>query len=117
MSSKRGFKTFIAPEFGVIVFWLGAVPLLLAAGLALAKGSFLIALGFTGSAIALRLVLEGMTVLFQMHDVLLDIRTALQGTAPPASTRTADERVRRARELAANVSKRTLPGESRLDTL
>lgn len=77
MKRQFGFRRFVTPEFGAIIFWLAAVPLLLSAAFALFHSSFLIFGWLVFATVIVRVACEGMTVLFQIHDVLVEIRGLL----------------------------------------
>jgi hypothetical protein len=75
MSTRSfGFRTFVTPQFGVILFWLIAIPLVIAAAIAIWNKAIWVGLNFLLWAVFLRVGLETMTILFYIHDVLVEIR-------------------------------------------
>ena len=111
--SPVGFKRFYTPQFGVVLFWLSAVPLLIAGGILLVQGSVVMGITMIASALFFRVFFETMTVLFQIHDVLCEIRDADKTKAAEAERQ---EKMARVRALAARA-KPAQPGETRLDAL
>lgn len=118
MTARRGFRVFIAPEFGVAIFWLVAIALVIAAAAAAAAGNMTGALVSMAVIFCVRLVLEAFSVLFQIHDVLIDIRTALAQPRDAQAAADQAEQSRRRRALAESVRIRNVaPGENRMDGL
>jgi len=73
-SRRLAFKTFIAPQFGVVVFWIIGIPSLIASCIEFATGQWIVALITLAFVLGFRIFFEAMTVLFQIHDVLVEMR-------------------------------------------
>ena len=71
-----GFRNLVTPQFGVVLFWLCAVPLLIMAGFFAVNGQVLYPLMCVAWVLFLRVIFESLAILFQIHDVLVDIRDA-----------------------------------------
>jgi len=112
MSTRNlGFRTFVTPQFGVILFWLIAIPLVIAALIAFWNKAIWMGLYFLLWAVLVRVGLETMTILFNIHDVLVEIRDKDKKEREQAER---EEKLARARELAARATP-SAPGETRLE--
>lgn len=109
-----GFKTFVTPQFGVIVFWLIAVPTLVGAGMLIFQGSVTTGLIAIGAVLFWRMFFETMTIMFAIHGVLIEIRDA---DKVKMANEERERKLARARELAARNIAKAQPGETRLDSL
>jgi hypothetical protein len=105
------FRTFVTPQFGVLLFWLCAVPLLFAAGFFVVNGQPVYSLICLAWVLFLRVILESLAILFQIHDVLVDIRDANKRSAKDAER---EAKLARARELASRRPA-AVTGENRLE--
>lgn len=101
------FRDFWTPSLGIIVFWFGALVCCLLAGFSLSAGLMLPALLWIAAIFALRMAVEALVVLFQIHDVLVEIRDQGQRADP-------QDKLKRARELSSSRAP-TVPGEARLE--
>lgn len=106
-----GFRTFVTPQFGVVLFWVMAVPLIVAAVLSIVRGSVWFGIYGFLLVVLIRVVFETMTILFHIHDVLVEIRDKDKVERERAER---EAKIARARELASR-SKPAGPGESRLE--
>lgn len=113
MSNQRsvGFKYFATPSLGVILYWIIAAPILFAAVVSAMREQWVVSAVQIGMALALRVVMEAVVVLFQIHDVLTQILARIK-----SATDEPDPRIVKARALAAQSGAHTttVPGESRL---
>jgi Na+/melibiose symporter-like transporter len=105
-----GFKSFITPQFGVVLFWLIAIALGASAVMSFAHGAEAVGFFMLMAIIGVRVGFETLTVLFQIHDVLLDIRD--QDDRREQAAKKLDA-MQRARELVAKTQP-VQPGEIRL---
>ena len=118
MDRPRGmrFRKFFTPELAVIIFWLFAVPAFGVAILDLAKGQNVIGLSCLAAILFLRVMMETMAVLFQIHHVLIDIRDNAKEDAGDLERVEREAKLQKARDLAATrENKPASPGESRLN--
>jgi hypothetical protein len=102
----------VTPQFGVVLFWVLACTLLLGAGFMFAQGNILMGSVTIGLVLLWRVFFETVTVLFQIHSVLVDIRDADKVQQAEAERK---RKLERARELAAS-KQLAQPGETRLQT-
>ncbi len=106
-----GFRSFVTPEFGVILFWGSAVVFGAAAVMSFVRGSIWTGVYGLLLVVLIRVALETMTILFHIHDVLVEIRDKDKVEREKAER---EGKIARARELAARA-KPSAPGENRLE--
>lgn len=99
-------KTFWSPSLGLLIFWVGAALLLVGAVVALFQQTFLAAVAALASILVLRMAVEALLVLFQIHDALVDLRDRGDDEAK--------SKIARARDLARRAHATSTPGENRL---
>lgn len=109
---KPYLASFWTPDLANILFWFFALVFGVAAGSAFYIGSWGMGFFFLGAILGTRVAVECVVILFQIHDVLTDIRQQGDSTMQKELLERATRH--QAARQAALLAQQTAPGEHRL---